>query len=157
MKIEMQVTKEVDVCYLKVDANVRYWEDGKINGERDINLEDSDDPNAAPKMPCAVKVGDEWHWMPVIDLNTGNIIGWPKGTSAYIYYKVCDEGVYTLLDADQKEIRKVESYVPDCLSIDECGYGDYIIMTVNKDGHIEDFEFGQDEYEDLIEHDFNND
>jgi hypothetical protein len=60
MKAKFTVTKEFDVEYLFVEAGVRYWEDGVING-----VEDKDG-----NIPC--RDGD--CWKPLININTGKII-----------------------------------------------------------------------------------
>ena len=54
----------------------------------------------------------------------------------FVHYKVCDEGEYTLLDKDNKEIVSVQSYVPYVLYPEDEAYGDYIIMSVDENGFI---------------------
>lgn len=130
MSYEITITEPVvkQVCYLEVDANVRYWEDATVNG-----VQDSD----GKLIPC--RSGNSWQ--PVIDLKTGNIQDWPKGITAKIHYKVCDAGVYYMLDESKKRVAKWGGhYVPDhFLSVGENGYGDYIILTVEEDGHIKNW------------------
>lgn len=159
MKAKIKVTKEVDVRFLKVDAGVRYWEDGEVNGKSDIDLMETGGIGQ-PFMPFATKVKDEpekhicsdhYRWQPVIDIENGCIVGWPKGTTAEVHYKVCDEGKYALLDADKNVIVEVESYVPDCIGED----GDYIVMSIDEDGKIANFSFGEEDVENIIESDFN--
>ncbi len=129
MKIELTVKKEFEVKTLLVEADVRYWEDATVNGVEDENGE---------LIPC--KVGDTWK--PIIDLETGLITNWEKGKEANIHYKVCDAGEYWLQDENGEKIVKAKGYyVPDFLSIDRSGYGDYIIMKVDKDGKINNWRF----------------
>ena len=129
MKIELTVKKEFEVKTLLVEADVRYWEDATVNGVEDEN---------GDLIPC--KVGDTWK--PIIDLETGLITNWEKGKEANIHYKVCDAGVYWLQDENGEKIVKAKGYyVPDFLSIDDSGYGDYIIMKVDKDGKINNWRF----------------
>ena len=99
--------------------------DATINGAEDIN------GNLVPLREGQL-------WKPVIELSTGKIRDWPEGTTAYIHYKVCDAGRYWLADANGKLIWKwLGDYVPDrLLCIGDNGYGDYIIMDVEADGHI---------------------
>lgn len=118
---------KVEAKFLKVEAEVRYWEDGTINGQPD-----NDD---APTMPCRRKDC----WAPVIELDTGKIEGWPGGTTAEVHYKVCDAGVYTLLDAGRETIISIDGYVPSIMSPGGNGYGDYIVMTIGPDGVIADW------------------
>jgi len=127
MKIELLKKVEFDAKYLYVEAGVRSYEDAEVNGVDDEN---------GDLIPC--KEGDLWK--PIIDIDEGKIINWAQGTTAKIHYKVCDNGSYYLKDADKNIIKSVEQeYVPNCLCPDENGYGDYIIMDVDKDGLIDNW------------------
>lgn len=115
--------------FIEVDAGVRYWEDGSING-----VDDDDDG----KMP--LRRGDSW--APIIELSTGYVVDWPEGTAADIHYKVCDAGEYWLLDSTKARIAKWKGhYVPDdILCVSNRGYGDYIIMQIKPDGFISEWQ-----------------
>lgn len=116
--------------FLCVAAAVRYWEDATVNGVEDVS---------GDLIPCRF----EDLWLPQIELATGTIQHWPKGTTASIHYKVCDAGKYYLADASGKRIAKwKDHYVPDrFLTVgDESGYGDYIILDVDGDGRIAGWE-----------------
>lgn len=137
MKFTRTVIEEVEVTHLVADMGVRYWEDGVVNGEPE------DDDN--PKMPFATKDG----WKLVIALDTGAIVGWPKGVTAETHYKVCDAGVYTLMNGTEIVVRK-DGYVPDMLAPMGEGYSDYVILGIGADGIIDDWKadlayFGDDE------------
>lgn len=121
----MKPTLQQRAAFLLVEAEVRYPEDAGVNGQQDFE---------GVQMPFM----ENKVWKPVIDLNTGTIVGWPEGTSAEIHYKVCDQGVYHLADADKKPIAKYKSdYVPDeFLCHGDTGYDDYIIMAVDASGRI---------------------
>lgn len=134
-KITILRPVEVEARYLKVEAEVRYWEDGTINGQ-------PDDDNA-PTIPC--RRGD--CWAPIIEIETGKIEGWPGGTTASIHYKVCDAGVYTLLDADRNTIISLDGYVPGIMCPNGGGYGDYIVMSIGSDGVIADWRADLREFE----------
>jgi hypothetical protein len=122
MKVLVKVEKEV--THLFAEIGVRYLEDGYVNGEPD--------DESASKMP--LMHGNVWRL--TIDLATGNISGWPKGTTASVHYKVCDDGVYALIDADMKVVTKKYGYVPSMLCPGNHGYGDYVIMDIDGNGHI---------------------
>jgi hypothetical protein len=124
MKATVKVTKEVEIKWLWVSAEVRHWEDATVNG-----IEDAE----GTLIPCR----KQDCWEPWIDIDTGIIKDWPKGTTAEIHYKVCDAGVYDLVDEKGDTIISVEDYVPTCLCPEEQGFGDYIIMSVNEDGQIQ--------------------
>lgn len=111
-------------AFLAVDAGVRYWEDATVNGAKDT------DGTLIP-----LRVGDRWK--PIIRIADGVILDWPAGAVARIHYKVCDDGNYQILDEDGGIVaRSDDNYVLDCLSPQERGYGDYIIMDVDADGKI---------------------
>jgi len=124
----MKITKriKVEVSFLKCDIGVRYWEDGTVNG-----VEDED----GELIPCR----EGKRWCPKIDLKTGKIINWKQGVTASLHYKVCDDGIYTLTDADGDEVKSIEDYVPTMMCPEPDGYGDYIIMNINEDGFIDNW------------------
>lgn len=129
MKKTITVLKEVDLKTLHVEAGVRYWEDSTVNDQE----ETEDDP----KIPF--KEGELWK--PVIDLETGYITNWPKGTKASVHYKVCDAGSYYIKDAEGNTVLSiVNDCVPSILCPSDNGYGDYIIMEINQDGKIANWE-----------------
>lgn len=127
MKVQAQITRDYDVAAIKVSAAVRYWEDGKVGESEDTD---------GTLMP--LRNGDLWE--PIIDLDTGRIRDWPEGVEADVHYKVCDAGVYTLLDAEGRAVATRDGYVPDLLSPGDNGYGDYIIMEIGADGVIADWD-----------------
>jgi len=140
MKVELTGTKEFDVKILEVQANVRYWEDAEIDGVEDTN---------GDLTPC--RKGDLF--CPRIKVETGEIVNWKKGKKAKIHFKVCDEGTYILKDAENNIIHRQESYVPEMLCPAGDGYGDYIIMSVDENGMIENFKV---DFDGMLERDFNN-
>lgn len=115
-----------DAKYLQVEAEVRYWEDAEVNGEPDT---------FGDLMPLR----DGALWKPTIRLQDGVILSWPEGTTALVHYKVCDQGMYYLLDQDKTQIaRWRDDYVPNSfLCHGDNGFGDYIIFNVDEAGHIE--------------------
>ncbi|QIL72268.1 hypothetical protein G7048_19065 [Diaphorobacter sp. HDW4B] len=127
MKVQAQITHDYEVAAIKVSAAVRYWEDGKVGESEDTD---------GTLMP--LRNGDLWE--PTIDLDTGRIRDWPEGVEADVHYKVCDAGVYTLLDAEGRTLATRDGYVPDLLSPCGSGYGDYIIMKIGADGVIADWD-----------------
>lgn len=121
MKLELTVKKEFEAKTLVAKMNVRHWEDE----------EDADN------YPC--REGDMWNIE--IDIDSGKITNWEQGEIRSTYFKVCDEGVYSLLDELGNEIVKKDGcYVPNCLAIGENGYGDYVILDIKEDGTIKDWD-----------------
>ena len=113
--------------FLIVEAEVRYWEDAVVNGK-----DDSDG--------TLIPLRHDNLWNITIDLETGEIKDWPKGTTANVHYKVCDAGEYWIADSEENRILRWDGfYVPDdflCVG-DERGCGDYIIFKVGQNGIIE--------------------
>jgi len=124
VKITLNRPVEVNAVYLRAECGVRYWDDGSVNGEQDSE--------EAPTIPFVTNDT----WAPLIDIEAGAIVDWPQGTTASVHYKVCDAGVYWLLDADKAVLTKIDGYVPDIMCPNEPGYGDYVIMDIGADGKI---------------------
>lgn len=123
MKLKIKTIKEVEVKYLKVDAGVRYWDDATINGIVDTN------GDLTP-----LRADDRW--IIVIDIETGIIKNWTLGTVADVHFKVCDDGIYHLIDENFNTIVTKEGYVPNILDLYQNSYGDYIIMKIDSTGMI---------------------
>lgn len=114
MKIEIPTTKTVDIRRILIKLPVDY-------GEEDI-------PNNFP-----LRVGDKW--VATVDVDTGQIAGWPQGKLGYLHMKVCDGGSYTLFDERGNTVADTkEGYVPHGVVPGE--YGDYVILEINEDGII---------------------
>ena len=129
MKIKIKVEKEVEIKTLQVSAGVRYWEDATVNGIED---------EQGDLIPCR----DGNYWKPKIDIETGQVLNWKKGIKANIHYKVCDDGEYWLQNEKGENVLKSEGdYVPDILAIDDDGFGDYVILSINEDGFINNWKF----------------
>ena len=130
---------------LKISAGVRYYEDADIDGVEDISYEEQQQ-GMMPRVPCVVMNPDEknkediWRWCPEIDAETGMVLNWKKGVKANIHYKVCDDCMIDYFE-DEKLVCNNDDYLycPDFLCPDEEGYGDYIIMTINENGQIENW------------------
>lgn len=138
MKLIINKPTELDIKFLKVDAGVRYWEDAEINGKSDDEAEEpayrSEDEK--PSMPCAEWNGRMWRWRPVIDIDSGKIMNWERGVTANVYFKVCDDFEAEITDEQGNVVSEYSDYVPRCMCPKENGYGDYIIMNIDKNGYI---------------------
>ncbi len=137
MKVSILKKVEVEVKTLHVRAGVRYWEDAIVNGVEDTN---------GDLIPC--RIDDEECWFPVIDIDSGIITNWEQGKTANIDYKVCDDGVYFVLDEKGNEIIVYDGYVPKTMYPKENGYGDYIKMDVDENGLIANWKFDIDDFKD---------
>ena len=128
--------------YLKIDVGPRYLEDADVCidgvcGE-DISWEEQKIGKQS-RMPFIVKEKlNIYRWRITIDLDTGTILDWPNNVDAFVHYKVCDDGSYCVLDENMNEINSFNNYVPQILAYasDDYGYGDYIIMSIDRYGKI---------------------
>lgn len=138
MNKTIKVEKEFDLAAAECQIFARYWEDSKLNGVED----DSENP----KMPCVENVEHFYYgkkqlaWCPIIDLDNGRILNWPIGEVAKIHYKSCDENVVIIKDRHGEEVKRYEGYVPRFLDPYRDGFGDYVIMEIDSNGYIRDFD-----------------
>lgn len=152
MKITRAINTEQDIRYLRATMGVRYWVDcdysddnGKTwHGDFDDTGEESE--RIMKLTPCVVRkdIGyDESDYLELlIDLNEGKVLNWPDGFCLKTNYKVCDDGEYVFLDENMNEVVNItkeykQYYVPDFLSLEDDGYGDYVYLNINGDGTID--------------------
>lgn len=140
--VEVKTKAQVAVKYLQAKCGVRYWEDATVNGEEDTD--GSRIPLRDPKPNDSLGGGI---WLPLIDIDAGTIEGWPKGTTASVHYKVCDDGEYHLLDPDRNVVASIAGYVPSIMCPGGKGYGDYVIMQIDGDGRILNWSVDLSEFE----------
>lgn len=131
MKFTKQVETEVEVVSIRAEMGVRYWNDATVNGVEGRD-DDEDDGEDDPGIPC--RKGDMW--VLLIDIATGTIMGWPQGTTAEVHYKVCDAGIYTLINDRGNDVAVLDGYVPKTMCPEGGGYGDYVKMKIDADGKI---------------------
>lgn len=88
----------------------------------------------------------------IIDLKERKVINWNyKEGYLRMQAKVRDSGTYTLLDAEKNPLWQIRGYVPNNLIPPfEKGYDDYIELSVEYDGTIEDWPITPD-FSDFIE------
>ena len=155
MKVKVTKPVDIDLRYLKARMGVRYWVDceySKDNGETWIDPEDDDeetDAKVIADMPFVEPETNRWgttnYWNILIDLDKGKVVDWPKGFCIHTNFKVCDDGEYSFLDDQKNEVINItkeydQYYVPDFLALEDSGYGDYVYINIDGDGHIENFQ-----------------
>ena len=144
MKVKIKIEKEFELKTLQVKAGVRYWVDSVINGVEYSDDSPEDDVNSKAATPC---VNGEL-WMPEIEIETGKILNWKQGVTAEIHYKVCDQCGWELKDEKGEVVLSEEDgYVPDTLCPKDRGYGDYIIMDIDENGVIADWQFDINDFQ----------
>lgn len=119
MKAEVCIKQEVDIKKVSIDISPRYIGDG----------EDDDLPSDFPLLN-----EHKTCWRAMVDIDTGKIEGWPQGDAREMYVKVCDSGIYELIDVNNDVISHIEGYVPH--GIVPGSYGDYVELKINEDGFI---------------------
>ena len=137
------VRDELPLMCIRLSAHVFYPEDAHICISGSWVRDNHD---GAPKMPCLEPDGEgAWIWHLIIDPRIGKVVNWPVAYNlpieAKVHYKVCDEcGIEFLVGGKYRCNNDCNSgYVPDFLAIDKEGYGDYIIITIDKDGYIKNW------------------
>lgn len=124
MKFEVTKPTTIDVKYVSISVAVRY--------------DDEDMPYDFP-----FRTGNMWSV--VVDIETGKIKDWPKvewSEDFDLYMKVCDCGVYKLLDADMFVLGETDGYVPHGVVPGE--YGDYIHLIIQENGKIKNWKGKRD-------------
>ena len=166
MKITRMIKTEQDIRYLRATMGVRYWVDCKYsedNGKtwnRDFDDTHEESERIKSITPCVVRknIGyDESDYLElIIDLEEGKVLNWKDGFCLNTNYKVCDDGEYVFLDKDMNEVVNItkeykQYYVPDFLSVEDTGYGDYVYLNIDGTGHIEHFDVVKSEIEKYFE------
>lgn len=131
----VRFTKEIDYWLDMVDLN------GKIY---DVMEDDEAWNNLRKDFPSLVNEEDEIELL--INIENGHIENWPDGkTGNFRTVKIVDTGHYELLDVAQRKLRILDGYVPEFLSIECKGFGDYLEFVVDTKGYIRNWKFGDDE------------
>ena len=119
MKTVIKIQKEVDVRKVVIDVRPRY-------------IGDSDEDDMPTDFPGLDET--KTNWLCGVNIDTGQIEGWPIGDSRKLHIKVCDAGIYSLYDDQGNLIAKKNGYVPNLLV--PGSYGDYIEMDIDENGYI---------------------
>lgn len=137
---------EVDIKYIDCYLFSRYWEDSDISLNESEYEEVKEDGSNLPKsmfLPYNPEITsykgfkDDYCFYMRIDPETGKILNWEQGYSMKIHWKVVDQGIYKYIDNNDNIVANLDcEYVPDYLAIEDSGYGDYVIMNIDKDGNI---------------------
>ena len=131
----VRFTKEIDYWLEMVELN------GKIYDQMDDVAAWS---NLRKDFPSLVNDKDEIELL--INIENGHIENWPDGkTGDFCTVKIVDTGHYELLDVAQRKLRVLDGYVPEFLSIEDKGYGDYLEFEVDAKGYIKNWKFGDNE------------
>lgn len=153
MEAEIKVTKKVNIKYLEICVSPRYYEDGTIKNPGETNWHSMNEDGSGVPMVVENKEYYEkiWGedtfeksyekstWRVIVDVDSGNIMDWPKGYCISVGWKVVDQGYYALYDDNMNLITDYQGYVPDCLGIDDNSYGDYFEFHTDENGHIENW------------------
>lgn len=134
----------VSINKIYVDCHVRYWEDCEVGGEEfDENTPDDKIKDLLTRWNPETKMGlvDNERLLLIINPENGHVENYVGGSDICMYFKVCDECSWKMVDENDNEVLGQEDeYVPDFLEIDDNGYGDYIEITIRADGFIKDWD-----------------
>ncbi len=120
MKATIKVEKVVEIRAVLINIAPRYIGDST----------EDDMPTDFPLLNSA-----KTEWVAKVDIDTGKIEGWPAGDARKMHVKVCDAGIYTLLDANGEQVAKLENnYVPH--GVVPGDYGDYVVLDIDASGLI---------------------
>lgn len=155
MIAKIKIIKEVEMDKVIVNAGVRYWNDckySKDNGqtwrngskEKDTKEVSEDFRNNIPFVEKEnIGYNENYYWNLIIDIDTGKVENWPKDYCISTWFKVCDDGLYQIVDKDGDviwdSIGTENYYVPEFLEIGDNGYGDYIYIDIDGNGYIKDW------------------
>lgn len=139
------------IFHVLTDIDVRYWNDSRVNGKEDIDFYETKG-EGCPSMPCAVQIkmepdsciySDHWRWRPMINIETGQILNWQQGNTADVCYNVCDGFACRFTDDSNVSMLEYDGYVPDFMCPKDKPDGDYIIMDIDENGYIKDWDPGK--------------
>lgn len=119
MKASIKVKQDVEIKFVVIDIEPRY-------------IGDSEDDDMPSDFPLLNETKTQWRAK--VDIDTGVIEGWPHGDAREMFVKVCDAGIYTLLDASGNELALLDRYVPHGVVPGE--YGDYVSLKIDESGRI---------------------
>lgn len=119
MKVTVKIEKEVEISTVIIDIAPRHIGDA----------EDDDMPTDFPLLN-----EEKTAWFAHVNIDTGEIAGWPAGDARKMHVKVCDAGTYTLMDVEGNEVAKFDGYVPH--GVVPGSYGDYVELDINELGVI---------------------
>ena len=166
MRLKVKVIKEMDVRYLQALMGVRYYSDCKYsldNGNTwkdDLGDTEEDEEKVKGLLPGIttddIGYGENTYWKVIIDLEDGKVLNWNDRLTLSTHFKVCDDGEYKFLDDNMDEIVNLnksygQCYVPEFMSIDDEGFGDYVHLTIHPDGTIENYEKMKEEIYDYFD------
>ena len=119
MKATVKIEKEVDIRTVIINIAPHYIGDTR----------EDDMPTDFPLLNA-----DKTAWVASVDIDTGAIAGWPQGDKRKMHVKVCDAGIYTLIDSDGNEVAELNGYVPN--DVVPGSYGDYVKLDIDENGII---------------------
>ena len=128
--MKVTINREVNLERLTIYARPISWADTLVNG-----VSDTPDGN---NIPC--KFGTSW--CPVIEKDTGKILNWKKDTTASIHYELLGALGHEVADEyGEIIVDTIVSSVPKTLSIGTSEYKNTIIMDIDENGVIQDWNF----------------
>ena len=126
MQATIKIPQIVNITHVHVFCSPRSWEDATVNGVEDTNGE-------------LIPLRKEGFWNIVIDIETGIIRDWPQGTTAKVHYKVCYQGMFSLLTDDPYRIESNVDCVPRIFNLYDNFDSDYLVLEIDGNGKIQNW------------------
>lgn len=123
-------TQKGNQMNIKLDAYA-YPDSGMINGTYDPEEPTPDNPVRRPFLVPSTRFKGEWRWQPTIDVETGTILDWPKGTVAEIYDKSSDDCAVIVNGRNLNDGEYVPAFLRPGHNDD-----DYLVMSIDGEGRI---------------------
>ena len=155
MKVKCKTIQELDIKYVNCYLIQDWWDGAQISKEGSDFVEVEEDGSNLPMLIPVTEDMTTYQSLKTckafpmkINLETGHIEYWMKGYAMHIYWKVRDQGVYEYIDANGNIIEKLDTdYVPNYLAIGDSGYGDYVIIDIDENGNIKNWNSKSISYE----------
>ena len=106
--------------------------------------------------PCRKILDDNYQtfWEITVELKTHRVLEWQEVFGGLnLYAKVTDNGIYTLLDKNKSKIWCIKGYVPNSFLPERDGFGDYINLSISKDGFVKNW-YEEPDFTDFLEYGF---
>lgn len=118
--VTRRVTQEIEIKTVEIEIPIDEIEEHE--------------PPVPPNLLANFKAGEVWRIQ--VNIDTGQILGWPDGVPAFrLYAKPRDGGSYRLLGADGAVLAAIEqNYVPN--GVVPGDYGDYVDLNIAANGVI---------------------
>ena len=94
----VKLLQKISMTKIQLNVTVLSWNDAMVDGIEDTN---------GDLIPSKSWGGDRW--IPIIDIDSGVIVNWNKGTTAEVHYKIKENGEYILKDRSENHMAQCKT------------------------------------------------